>query len=146
MMSRLAIRLAFVLMVALCGVFSVGALAQHDSDSQAIEKAIRGQMAAFARDDATAAFAFSTPGIQALFHHDANSFLASVKHAYQPVYRPGDLFFMAPEKHGDHFIQQVKIGMPDGKVWIAHYDMRKQSDNRWLINGCQLELASEIST
>jgi hypothetical protein len=146
MRSRLIHRLAVVALL-LCAAIGAGAAkSQQDDESLAIEQVIRAQMAAFARDDATAAFQLSSPGIQTLFHHNPGAFLNSVKQAYQPVYRPGDVFFLKLERRGERVVQPVKIGTPDGKVWIAYYDMQRQPDSNWRIDGCRLEITSDVST
>ena len=116
-----------------------------DPDARAIQKVIRDQMAAFARDDADAAFAFATPAARKRFG-SAGRFLESVKSSYQPVYRPGDVVFLAIERQDGTIIQPVQIGMPDGKVYIAFYEMQRQDNKAWKINGCQLSLTESVST
>ncbi len=117
-----------------------------DVDAVAIEKTVRAQMAAFSKDDADAAFALATPSIQQLFHNSAASFLESVRRAYQPVYRPGDVQFLGLQRDAKHIIQPVKISMGDGKVYIAYYEMQRQPDKSWRINGCQLEVTNDVAT
>jgi hypothetical protein len=117
-----------------------------DTDALAIEKTIRAQMAAFSKDDADAAFALATPSIRQLFHNSPSSFLDSVKSAYQPVYRPGDVEFLSLKRDAGHFVQPVKISMGDGKVYIAYYDMQRQPDKSWRINGCQLAVTDDVAT
>ena len=146
MKHRLAHRLAVALLL-LCAAIGAGtAKSQLDDDAVAIEQVVRAQMAAFAKDDAASAFQLSSPGIQTLFHHNAGAFLSSVKQAYQPVYRPGDVFFLKLEHHGERIVQPVKIGTPDGKVWIAYYEMQRQPDKNWRIDGCRLEMTDDVST
>jgi hypothetical protein len=116
-----------------------------DPDARAIQKVIRDQMAAFARDDADAAFSFATPAARKRFGN-AGRFLESVKSAYQPVYRPGDVVFLAIERTNASVIQPVQIGMPDGKVYIAYYEMQRQDNKVWKINGCELSLTNSVST
>jgi hypothetical protein len=116
-----------------------------DPDARAIQKVIRDQMAAFARDDADAAFSFATPAARKRFGN-AGHFLDSVKSAYVPVYRPGDIVFLTIERQDPSVIQPVQIGMPDGKVYIAYYEMQRQDNKVWKINGCQLSLTNSVST
>jgi hypothetical protein len=139
--------LARALFLTLLARLSSGAAfaAALDPDARAIEKVIRGQMAAFARDDADAAFAYATPAARKRFG-SAVRFLDSVKAAYQPVYRPGDVVFLPLEKQDDETIQPVQIGMPDGKVYIAFYEMQRQQDKAWRINGCKLSLTTSVAT
>ncbi len=116
------------------------------ADAQAIERTIRAQIAAFARDDAKAAFAFATPGIRKIFGGDSERFLRTVKQSYPAVYRPTSLFFLPPKRQGEIWLQAVNIADQDGKLWLAYYDMRLQSDKSWKINGCQLVETSAVVT
>ena len=146
MKSRLVNRLAAALLLLCAAIGACAAKAQLDDDGAAIEQVIRAQMAAFAQDDASSAFQLSSPGIQTLFHHNASAFLSSVKQAYQPVYRPGDVFFLKLQHQGQRIVQPVKIGTPDGKVWIAYYEMQRQPDKNWRIDGCRIEMTDDVST
>jgi hypothetical protein len=124
---------------------AIALAAALDPDARAIQKVIRDQMAAFARDDADAAFSFATPSARKRFGSAAR-FLESVRSAYQPVYRPGDVVFLAIERQEASVIQPVQIGMPDGKVYIAFYEMQRQDNKVWKINGCELSLTNSVST
>jgi hypothetical protein len=146
MRSQLINRLAVALLLLCAAIGACTAKALQDDDALAIEQVIRAQMAAFAKDDAASAFQLSSPGIQTLFHHNASNFLNSVKEGYQPVYRPGDVFFLKAQQRGERIVQPVKIGTPDGKVWIAYYQMQRQPDKNWRIDGCQLEMTDDVST
>jgi hypothetical protein len=146
MKSRFINRLAVIVLLLCAAISADAANSQQDDDSLAIERVIRAQLAAFEKDDAASAFSLSSPGIQTLFHHSAGAFLNSVKNAYQPVYRPADVFFLKLEHRGERVVQPVKIGTPDGRVWIAYYEMQRQPDQNWRIDGCRLVMTDDVST
>ena len=107
------------------------------ADRAAIRAVIEAQLAAFARDDAEAAFAFAAPAIQAKFG-DAETFLAMVRAAYRPVWRPAETRFRALETSGARPVQEVFIVGPDGAAWIALYPMVRGPGGAWRIAGCVL--------
>ena len=113
------------------------AMAQAPADRAAIERVIRDQMAAFAADDAAAAFAFAAPSIQAIFGTPEN-FLAMVRSGYAPVYRPRAVAFAELGLHEGMLVQRVLVTGPDGIAEAAHYVMERQPDGRWRIAGCFL--------
>ena len=110
-----------------------------DSERGAIRGVIEAQIAAFGRDDAAAAFALAAPGIQAKFG-DAETFVAMVRAAYRPVYRPAEVSFRELDASGALPIQRVLIVDADGAAWLAHYPMQRQADGQWRIAGCVLAL------
>ncbi len=107
------------------------------ADQQAIQEVIAAQIEAFERDDAEAAFALASPGIQARFGN-ANNFIAMVRSGYQSVYRPqAKRFLELVIAHGAP-MQRVEILDQQGKLQVAVYAMEKQSDGEWRISGCWL--------
>lgn len=112
---------------------------------EAIHGIISDQMAAFRRDDATAAFNDASPFIQGRFRQP-DIFLKMVKSGYAPVYRPQQVEFrdLVPAEGG--FDQRVFILGPDGRSYLAHYLMQRQPDGGWKINGCILELLDDRTT
>lgn len=108
-----------------------------ESDRAAIEDVIRGQMDAFGRDDAQAAYGFAAPNIHALFP-SAEIFLEMVRRAYAPVYRPREARFRPPEAAEDGVRQAVILRGPDGRYVTAIYTMQRQLDGAWKIAGCTL--------
>ena len=103
----------------------------------AIAQVIRDQMAAFARDDAEAAFAFATPELRAMFGSAAN-FMSMVRQGYQPVYRPRSVTFGELAEQDGQTVQEVGIIGPDGVPRVALYTMQRQPDGAWRIAGCRL--------
>jgi len=122
------------------------------SDAEAFREVISGQMAAFARDDGAAAFAFAAPSIQRLFLTPEN-FMAMVRAGYQAVYRPQAVAFEppirvpAPRGEGSDgegaFAQPVRVTGPDGRPVLAMYHMERQPDGSWRIAGVVLRALAE---
>lgn len=106
-------------------------------DRIAIQKVISGQIAAFRRDDADAAFAFAAPGIQRMFGN-AETFMSMVRGGYRPVYRPREFTFRELVVIDGHLVQPVAVVGPDGGRVTALYHMERQPDGSWRIAGCHL--------
>jgi Domain of unknown function (DUF4864) len=134
--------------VAFCAVLASaahGAETLAAPDRQAIELVIRAQLDAFGRDDADGAFAVAAPDIQRQFR-TADRFLAAVREAYEPVYRPADVLFLKLEFRGGQWVQSVRLIDGDGKVWQALYTMRRLADHSWKIGGCRLVATDALAT
>ncbi|KQV81490.1 DUF4864 domain-containing protein [Rhizobium sp. Root1220] len=106
-----------------------------DATRSMIEK----QINAFLRDDADAAYAFAAPGIKALYP-DKNVFFAMVKRSYEPVYHPGNYAFGRSRSidNGAMIYHEVLISGRDGKDWTAIYQLMRQPDGGYKINGVQI--------
>jgi hypothetical protein len=115
------------------------------ADRQAIRGVIARQLEAFQRDDGAAAFAFASPGIQALFR-DPATFMAMVRGGYRPVYRPREVEFRDLALRDGRLTQRVLLVGPDGEVVVAHYLMQRQPDGSWRIDGCILKGADDRTT
>ena len=61
-----------------------------------------------------------------------------VKKSYSPVYRPGNYAFGRSKIAGDYLLQEVIISMPDGSDKTAVYQLQKQDDQSYRINGVQI--------
>lgn len=114
-----------------------------DTDRGAIRAVIADQIGAFRRDDAPAAFAYASPGIQHQFG-DPGTFLDLVRHAYQPVYRPGAVAFGALVEQDGRIVQKVDLTGPDGARQVARYFMEREADGSWRIDGCVLEQGESV--
>ena len=122
--------------------------------ADAFRAVIDAQIAAFARDDGAAAFAFAAPSIQRLFT-TPERFMAMVRTGFEPVYRPSAVAYEAPirvpargaEKESDEssvaFAQPVRVTGPDGKPVLAMYHMEQQPDGSWRIAGVVLRALAE---
>src|SRR5690348_3645230 len=111
--------------------------AVSSGDRAAIHEVITQQMAAFARDDGAAAFAFASPGIQKQFA-SSDHFMSMVRRAYPAVYRPRSVSFGAVRRVESSTVQEVDLIGPDGKGARAFYIMERESDGTWRINGVEL--------
>lgn len=111
----------------------------------AIQAIIEAQLAAFARDDAEAAFALASRPIQEKFG-DARSFMAMVKTAYPVVYRPASVAYLTPEGGDGRFTQQVHFIDEEGRHWLALYALIRLPDASWRINGCAIQAAPGEAT
>jgi len=103
---------------------------------------IEGQIAAFARDDADAAFAFASPDIRRTFM-TADRFMEMVRSGFRPVYRPRSYSFGAPALVGGTPVQPVRVIGPDGRGVVALYRMQRQADGSWRIAGVTLHPTGE---
>jgi hypothetical protein len=96
-------------------------------DRIAIRAVIERQLEAFRQEDAAAAFALSSPEIQAKYGSPEN-FMTSVKTFYEPVYRPRRMGGFA-KLHGidGQPTQPVLLVGPDGDFAVALYTIEKAS-------------------
>ena len=108
------------------------------ADQTAIRQVIQGQLDAFRKDDGAAAFAFASPGIQAQFAGDPDSFIGMVRRLYQPVYRPRSTAFGTTTVQGGQTVQTLEIVGQDGVSHEAVYFMEHETDGSWRISGCML--------
>jgi Domain of unknown function (DUF4864) len=106
-----------------------------DKDAVAIRTSIESQLEAFQRDDAEAAFAFASEGIQEQFQTPEN-FMWMVKKSYPAVYRPRSVFFEKLTTVQGSVTQPVLLLAPDGTPRRALYLMEREVDGSWKINGC----------
>jgi hypothetical protein len=115
------------------------------TDRAAIKGVIERQIAAFAADDAAAAFSFATPFIQNQFG-SPERFMRMVREGYQAVYRPRSLSFRETGRVGDTVVQEVDLIGPDGLGARALYFMQRDNDGSWRINGVTLTPDGEKET
>ncbi len=111
------------------------------TDSEAIRSVIEGQLQAFQRDDAIAAFSFASPAIQEQFGSPA-TFMQMVKTGYRPVYRPRSILFDEITTVEGLPAQKVLLLSEADELVVALYLMQQQSNQSWRIHGCFLMPAS----
>ena len=104
------------------------------SDRAAIASVIRDQIAAFKVDDASRAFGYASPGIQAKFG-TPEEFLNMVRTGYGQVYRAAEVTFRDITLEQGVPVQAVEIRGMDGTGVLALYFMERQADGSWKING-----------
>ncbi|MGH6934480.1 MAG: DUF4864 domain-containing protein [Dongiaceae bacterium] len=115
-----------------------------DSDQVAVRQVIESQLSAFQRDDAPGAYSYASPMIQQKFG-SAEVFLEMVRTGYAPVYRPREVEFRDLIQDSGILIQKVFVVGPDGKPVLALYEMQRQPDGSWRINGCYFAPAPDQS-
>lgn len=125
--------IAFVLVFLLAGTTAHA----EDGRRESILNVIGAQLAAFQRDYAPTAFAFASPGIQAIFGPPAK-FSKMLAEAYALVYRPRKFTFLDLVENKGRLLQRVLFTGPDGKQVLALYMIARQADGRWRIAGCVL--------
>jgi hypothetical protein len=125
-------------------VFSLASLAlvlpaRAEDPLQTTQALIQQQIQAFLHDDANTAYSFAAPGIKAMFP-DKDTFFAMVKKSYAPVYHPGNYAFGRNRSvdDGATIYQEVLITGSDGKDWSAIYQVTRQLDGSYKINGVQI--------
>ncbi len=114
-------------------------------DRRAIEKTIRQQIDAFARDDADRAFAYASPDVQRRFG-TSDRFLDVVREHYEPVYRASGVQFVGLSRVDRQWVQTAVVTDDAGRVWRASFTMRRQRDHRWTVGGCRLVETGAWST
>jgi hypothetical protein len=144
-MHRLIVSLAFALSFAAQAFAQTPATDIGAADRGAIRSVIESQIAAFRRDDGAGAFAFASPTIKRMFGTPEN-FMDMVRGGYPQVYRPSSVGFGELMRAGDRLVQLVDIVGPDGLPVIAVYEMERQPDGSWQINGCSLMRPPERTT
>jgi hypothetical protein len=128
-MARFAVFLLLLLTAA-----PVEAQQVSPSDKAAIAAVIQDQIAAFKVDDASRAFGYASPGIQAKFG-TPEEFLNMVRTGYGQVYRAAEVTFRDITIEQGVPVQAVEIRGMDGTGVLALYFMERQADGSWKING-----------
>lgn len=105
------------------------------SDRRAVRSVVEAQLEALTTEDAERAFSFASPGIREQVG-DAASFMTMVRSAYPMLIHPEAVSFFQPEGSGKLIAQVVQFRDRDGKLWRAVYELERQADRHWRINGC----------
>jgi Domain of unknown function (DUF4864) len=118
------------------------ALALHASaapvaptEEKKIRMVVQGQLDAFEKNDARAAFSFAAPNVREAVG-TAEKFMNMVRTGYPQVYRHTAVVFLKPEMVGDEVLQRVQLTDASGEVWLASYALQKQKDMSWRITAC----------
>ena len=133
-----ATRRAWCVLIGVIGLATAAFAAQPlvaPDEARAMRGVIEAQLAAFAVDDAERAFSYASPSIREMFG-TADQFIAMVRGGYPVVYRPKSVGFLLPELMGRDAVQRVRLTDASGAAWLATYNMQRQADQSWRINGC----------
>ena len=133
----------YAVLISLPFAFSQPAFAAEPVDT--VQSVIQQQITAFLNDDAATAYSFASPTIRGKFASE-EKFFEMVKRGYAPVYRPGNFAFGRSKVDGDMVVQEVLISGPDGKDWTALYQVVKQPDGSFKINGVHMVKAAPGSS
>jgi hypothetical protein len=107
-------------------------------DARAIRAVIEAQLDAMAADDEARAFSYASPSIRMQFD-DASSFMTMVRQGYPMLIRPTEMLFSQPRTVEESVLQVVRLRDREGRLWLATYDLQRQPDRSWRINGCLVE-------
>lgn len=125
----------FLLICALLAAGPAGAADLTERDAKAVRAVVEAQLQALAADDAVRAFSFASPAIRSQFG-DAATFITMVRQGYPVLIRPAATAFFQPEAVAGEVIQVVQLRDTTGRLWLATYQLQRQADQRWRINGC----------
>jgi hypothetical protein len=118
-------------------IFVMASPARSDDETEAAKALIRSQIDAISRDDASAAYAYASPGIQGIFPK-SDVFLAMVKDRYPPIYRHKVFSFGDTREDNGQIAQEVFIIDAGGVPWKGLYMLEREADGSLKISGCVL--------
>ena len=125
-----------LLVWALAGLGTLRAEPVSETDSRDIRAVIQAQLDALAADDVECrAFAYASPAIRVRFG-DADTFMAMVRDGYPMLVRPAATAFYQPEEVDGAVVQSVGVRDRAGRSWRATYQLQRQADRSWRIDGC----------
>ena len=103
----------------------IGGASAEDLTAASSRAIVERQFDAFARDDASAAYALAAPTIKDMFS-DADHFMAMVRDHYAPVYRHRSAEFGAfKESSEDEASLEATLVDQDNVVWTSLYTFRR---------------------
>ncbi|HEX2531068.1 MAG TPA: DUF4864 domain-containing protein [Burkholderiaceae bacterium] len=114
------------------------------ADVKSIRHVVQSQLKALAEDDAAKAFSLATRSTRAQLG-SADNFLQLIKEEYSPIYRNRLAIFSEAEIINGNTIQVVRITDRDSHVWVALYQMEREHDGSWKIDGCSLFETTSVS-
>lgn len=129
--------LTFAAVLAISGAAFAG-----EAEVTSAQNTISSQIEAFKADQNDKAFSFADPTIATMFP-TVEAFMAMVESGYKPVQKPEQYSFGRSKELGDRQImQEVLVTGPDGKDYMAVYQLIRQPDGSWKISGVSLSAAS----
>lgn len=137
-------RRALFSLILLLSTVAVAFAAETPVPATPAQQIIADQLAAMARDDSPAAYAFASPEVQAKFP-SPEIFMGMVRQGYAPVYKPRSYAFAAGEVMADGTMRQaVDLVAADGTAWTAEYFLRAGPDGSLRIIACRLSKKAEV--
>ena len=98
---------------------------------------VQAQLDAFAADDARRAFLLASPSARRHLRSPDN-FINLVRRNYAVVYRPASVAFLKPQSIDGVVTLGVQMTDAQGSAWLATYQLERQPDGIFLIDGCEL--------
>lgn len=141
---RVLVRLLGIVSVVTAFACGQAGAQTSDADQAAIRQVIQSQISAFQEDDGPTAYGYASPTIQEKFVNP-DIFLEMVKTGYPAVYHPREVEFRELKVENGRLLQEVYVVGPDGNPALAIYEMQRQPDGSWRINGCWLTRAPDQS-
>lgn len=129
-------------LLASCG--NAAAASISDTDAQAIHDVVQSQLDALSEDDAGRAFSLATKRMRSLIG-TPDRFLQMIKDQYPAVYRNRLALFSQPERVDGHTMIIVRLTDSENSVWIAIYELMREADGTWKIEGCDLVETNSVS-
>jgi hypothetical protein len=105
------------------------------ADAHAVRAVVQAQIDAMSTDDDARAFSFASPSVRQQFR-DAPSFMLMVRHGYPMLIRPTSTLFLQPKAVDGGAVLVVHVVDREGGSWLATYEVQRQADKSWRINGC----------
>ena len=128
----------------LAGFLAFGATAFADDKARdaAITAVVSDQIDALHNDDSERAFSHASPMIEAGIRN-SDRFMIMVKRSYGMIYRPSSHKIQEVKIIDDKPYQVVLFVDQDRKRFKVFYEMQKQADGNWKINGVTMFTATD---
>ena len=137
--SWLSLRLSLGFVVLALGFLALpppaSAAPLAERDARAVRAVIEAQLESFTVGNAEGAFSHASAAIRTQFG-DAANFMAMVRTAYPMLVQPAATSFFVPEWAEGAVLQKVQLRDRAGRSWLATYQLLRQPDATWRINGC----------
>ncbi len=131
----LSLGLVVTALSALAIPLPASAAAVAERDARAVRAVIEAQLKSFTGGNAEGAFSHASAAIRTQFG-DATSFMSMVRASYPMLVQPAATSFFVPEWAEGAVLQRVQLRDPEGRLWLARYQLLQQADASWRINGC----------
>lgn len=109
-----------------------------EGDARAVHDVVEAQLASFTAGNAEGAFFHASAAIRAQFG-DAANFMSMVRASYPMLLERTATSYFVPEWVDGAVLQKVQLRDRAGRNWVATYQLQRQGDARWRINGCAVQ-------